>query len=96
MTTKAERLLGLTPAFKRIAHYYVCLGFGEYHPKQHPHYDRVIVRELYEFGENPRVEGEHAGGTIVEFYQGTQRVKWVEFRCQVTGGGGEDVIKRVK
>lgn len=95
MTTKAERRLGLTPAFKRIAFYYLKLGYGRYVP-DHPHYDEVIVKELYEFGENPRVEGEHAGGVIVEFYREKQRVKWVEFRCQVTGGGGQDVIKRVK
>jgi len=96
MTTKAERLIGLTPAFKRIAHYYLCLGYGDYTPENHPHYDKVVVRSLYEFSENPRVAGERAGGTVVEFYRGAQRVKWVEFRCQVTGGGGDAVIQRVK
>ena len=37
MTTKAERRIGLTPAFKRIAYYYLKLGYGEYHPENHPH-----------------------------------------------------------
>lgn len=94
MTTKAERRIGLTPAFKRIAYYYLKLGFGKYTPRNHPHYDLVVVRELYEFWEP--IPNEHAGGIIVEFYHGKQRVKWVEFRCQAVGGGGQDVIKRVK
>ena len=96
MTRRVETILGLTPVFKRVAHYYLCLGYGEYTPPNHPHYDKVIVRELYEFMENPQVEGEHAGGVIVEFFLKARRVKWIEFRCQVTGGGGDDVIKRVK
>lgn len=90
---RAERRLGLTPALKRIAHYYLCLGRGEYQPKNHPHYDRVVVRELYEFMENPTLAGSYAGGTVVEFFAGTQRVKFVEFRCEVVGGGGESVAQ---
>jgi len=92
--TKIERFLGLTPVIKRIAHYYLCLGFGEYKP-QHPHYDRIVVRFLYDFAENPLVPGEHAGGTVVEFFLGDVRVKWVEFRCQVVGGGGKPIVQAV-
>ena len=94
----AERVIGLTPMIKRIAYYYLRLGEGEYIPDggNHPHYDRILVRELYEFKENPRVEDEHSGGMIVEFFKNKRRVRWVEFRCQVVGGGGEAVIKRVK
>lgn len=93
-----ERIIGLTPVLKRIAWHYVRLGEGSYMPDggNHPHYDRVVVRELYEFQENPQVEGEHAGGTIVEFFKDSRRVRWVEFRCQVVGGGGEAVLRRVK
>lgn len=94
--SRAEQKLGLTPILKRTAHYYLRLGEGEYQPQHHPHYDRVVVRELYEFMENPEVSGEHAGGTIVEFFHEGRRTKWVEFRCQVTGGGGDSVIKRIK
>ena len=96
MSRRVEVILGLTPAFKRIAHYYLCLGFGEYVPDNHPHYDQVVVRPLYEFMENPQVPGEYAGGTVVEFFKEKRRVKWVEFRCEVIGGGGDDAIKRVK
>lgn len=94
MTTTAERRIGLTPAFKRIAYYYVKLGYGEYKPANHPHYNRVVVRELYDFKEGS--DEEYAGGIIVEFYRDDHRVKWVEFRCQAVGGGGQDTIKRVK
>lgn len=96
--SKAERIIGLTPMIKRIAYYYLRLGEGEYTPDggNHPHYDKIIVRELYEFKENPQVEGEHAGGMIVEFFKDGHRVRWIEFRCQVVGGGGDDIIKRVK
>jgi len=91
----AERRLGLTFVFKHIAQYYLSLGYGEYRPENHPFYDRVVVRELYPFMENPLVKGECAAGVIVEFFQGKQRVKFVEFRCQVVGGGGESVAQSV-
>lgn len=93
-----ERIIGLTPMIKRIAYYYLRLGEGIYAPDggNHPHYNRVVVRELYDFRENPKVEGEHAGGMIVEFFKDDRRIRWVDFRCQVIGGGGEAIIKRVK
>ena len=96
--SKTERLLGLTPVIKRIAYYYLRLGEGEYTPDggNHPHYDKIIVRELYEFKENPKVEGEHSGGVVVEFFKDKRRIRWIEFRCQVVGGGGEEIIRRVK
>ena len=93
--SRTETILGLTPAFLRIAHYYLCLGHGIYWPKNHPHYDEVVVGSLYEFGENPEVPGEHAGGTSVTFFKDGRRVKFVEFRCQVVGGGGDPVIALV-
>jgi hypothetical protein len=96
--SKTERIIGLTPMIKRIAYYYLRLGEGEYFPAggNHPYYDKIIVRELYEFKENPLVEGEHSGGMVVEFFRKMRRIRWVEFRCQVVGGGGEVTIKRVK
>jgi hypothetical protein len=93
--SKAEARLGLTPAFLRIAHYYLLLGYGEYYPKHHPHYDHVVVRLLYDFGENPMVPGEYAGGSVVEFFQGDRRIKFVDFRNQVVGGGGDSLLKEV-
>jgi len=93
MSKNPELRIGLTPAFKRIAHYYLCLGYGVYYPQNHPHYDCVVVRELYAFNENPRCPGEHAGGTVVEFFQKEQRCKWIEFRCQAVGGGGQPILR---
>lgn len=96
--SKIETRLGLTPAFQRIAYYYLRLGEGTYIPAggDHPHYDRVVVRELYEFKENPQVPGERSGGLVVEFFKAERRVRWVEFRCQVVGGGGQPLIRQVK
>jgi hypothetical protein len=93
--SRSEHLIGLTPVIKRVAHYYLQLGHGEYHP-DHPHYDRVVVRPLYDFQENPEAPGEFAGGTIIEFFQRARRVRWVEFRCQVVGGGGSPIVRRVE
>ena len=87
---KIESRLGLTPALKRIAYYYLCLGFGEYSPNggKHPHYNKVIVRDFYEFKDD-------VGGVIVEFFKEGRRIRWVEFRNQVVGGGGDSVIQSV-
>lgn len=95
---KLETLIGLTPAFQRIAYYYLRLGEGVYVPDngQHPHYNKIIVRELYEFHENPLVSNERSGGLIVEFFKDDRRIRWIEFRCQVVGGGGVPMIKRIK
>jgi hypothetical protein len=95
--SKTESLLGLTPAFQRIAYYYLRLGEGVYTPNDgHPHYNKIIVRELYEFRENSLTPGERSGGLIVEFFKNNRRIRWLEFRCQVVGGGGEPLIKRIK
>jgi len=93
--SKTEVRLGLNPAFLRIAYYYLRLGEGKYVPEHHPHYDEVIVRELYEFGENPTVPGEYAGGMVVEFFKAGRRLRFVELRCQVVGGGGDSIIHSV-
>ena len=95
--TKLETRVGLTPALKRIAYYYLRLGEGVYTPDggRHPHYDRVVVRPLYEFTESAQTPGEYAGGSIVEFYWEGSRIRWVEFRNQVIGGGGHEIVKSV-
>lgn len=95
--SKVNTLLGLTPVFKRIAYYYLSLGIGSYIPDggKHPHYNKVIVRELYEFKSSALNSDDMAGGVTVEFFKDNQRVRWVEFRCQAVGGGGEPVIKEV-
>lgn len=88
-----QRGVGLTPVLMRTAHYYTKLGLGEYPVPGHSHYDRVVVRDLYAFMENPCTPGEYAGGLIVEFFQGKKRVRHVEFRCQVVGGGGDPIAR---
>lgn len=93
--SKTEMRLGLNPAFLRIAYYYLRLGEGAYTPENHPHYDKVLVRELYEFSENPTVPGEYAGGVVIEFFKDGRRLRFVEFRTQIVGGGGDSIIHSV-
>lgn len=94
---KADIRLGLTPAFKRIAYHYLLRGVGTHVPVEtpHPHYSKVVVRELYEFRENPHDETAHAGGVVVEFFREDRKVRWVEFRCSPVGGGGTPLIRAV-
>ncbi|MAG64406.1 MAG: hypothetical protein CMK74_00800 [Pseudomonadales bacterium] len=93
----SARRVGLTPAFLRIAYYYLCLGVGEYTPK-HAHYDRVVVHPLYEFNENPQHPGvleEFAGGLVVEFFLKQKRVRSIDFRCQIAGWSGVPVMRSI-
>lgn len=94
---KAQHLVGMTPNLMRIAYYYLRLGEGEYAPDggHHPHYNKVIVRQLYEFKESDRVEGTYAGGMIVEFFKDNRRVRWLEFNCGVVGFGGDAIVREV-
>lgn len=89
------RGIGLTPVLMRTAHYYTKLGLGEYPVPGHSRYDKVVVRDLYAFKENPLTPGEYAGGLVVEFFLGERKVRYVEFRCQVVGGGGAPVARPV-
>jgi hypothetical protein len=89
-----ERLLGLTPTFKRLAWSYVKRGVGS-HAISHADFDEVIVRELYEW-HSPTNEMPPQGGLIVEFLWLGERRKWVEFGCQSIGGGGEPLMREVK
>jgi hypothetical protein len=85
----------MTPNLMRIAYYYLCLGIGEYVPDNHPHYNKVVVRQLYEFKESEKAEGVYAGGIIVEFLKDGRRIRWLEFNCSPVGFGGDDIVKEV-
>lgn len=88
-----ERLLGLTPTFKRLAWSYVKKGIGS-HPSHDPAFDEVRVRELYDWY-SPTNEMPAQGGIVVEFMWLGERKKWVEFGCHFIGGGGEPFMKEV-
>jgi hypothetical protein len=89
-----ERILGLTPTFKRLAWSYAKKGVGS-HPSDSPEYDEVRVRELYEW-HSPTNAMPPQGGLIVEFFWLGERLKWVEFGCHFIGGGGTPFIAEVK
>lgn len=91
---RLEHKLGLTAVFKRLAFSFLQRGLGE-HRIDHPQYDKVIVRPLYDWSTPTDESVPSQGGIIVEFYREGNRVRWVEFGCRVIGGGGESIIREV-
>lgn len=91
---RAESRLGLSPVFKRLAWSYVKKGVGS-HAIEHPDYDEVIVRELYEW-HSPTNEMPPQGGLVVDFMWMGERRRWVEFGCHFIGGGGEAILRSVE
>ncbi len=91
-----ETRVGLTPILKRLAFYYLSLGYGS-HDIDHPEYDKVAVKELYPWEPNPQNKkgDEYGAGTQVNFYRKGQRIRFIEFSIRFSGGGGEDMIKRI-
>lgn len=89
-----EHLIGLTPVLKRLAYSYLKKGVGS-HAIEHPVYDEVIVRELYEWHSPDDRQLPPRGALIVEFLSLGQRIRWVEFGVQFIGGGGEDILRAI-
>jgi hypothetical protein len=92
--SRVDHKLGLTPVFKRLAFHYLQKGLGEY-PIDHPQYDKVVVRSLYDWRTPTDDNIPSQGGVEVGFYRAGRRVRWVEFGCRVIGGGGEPIIREV-
>jgi hypothetical protein len=90
--SKVEHLLGLTPALKRVAWAYLRRGEGVYSTDLLG-FDRVVVKELYPL-QSP-ADAPPQGGMIVEFWRVGRRVRWLDFGCRVTGGGGDPIIREV-
>lgn len=95
--TRAETRLGLTPVFKRLAFYYLKKGIGSHavDPPYDEFYDEVVVRELYEWHSPNDAALPPQGGLVVEFRAAGERVRWVEFGCHATGGGGTPMIREI-
>jgi hypothetical protein len=92
--TRIERRLGINAVLKRLAFYYLQKGVGS-HAIEHHVYDEVVVSVLYDWYTPDEKKMPPQGGMIVEFRRLGQRVRWVEFGCHYTGGGGEDVLREV-
>jgi hypothetical protein len=92
--SRVDHKLGLTPMLKRRAFNYLLKGMGE-HESDHPAYDKVVVKSLYDW-QTPGDENlPSQGGAVVEFHKGGKRVRWVEFGCRVIGGGGDPIVREV-
>lgn len=92
--SRIEHKLGLTPVFKRLAFSFLQRGLGEY-PIEHPQYDKVVVRPLYDWTSPVDENIPSQGGVLVEFFRAGRRVRWIEFGCRVIGGGGETIVREV-
>lgn len=79
---------------KRRAFHYLQKGIGTY-PSDHPAYDTVVVRSLYDWTTPSDEAMPSQGGLVVEFHRGGKRVRWVEFGCRVVGGGGDPIVREV-
>ena len=90
--SRGEHRLGLTPVLKRLAWYYVKRGAGS-HAIEHPVYDEVIVRELYDWNTPNDEKLPPQGGIVVEFMRLGERMRWVEFGCRCIGGGGAPIMR---
>lgn len=79
---------------KRRAFHYLQRGVGRFE-SDHPAYDVVVVKPLYDWKmpQDDSIPGQ--GGMVVEFHKDGRRVRWVEFGCRVIGGGGEPIVREV-
>ena len=94
MTLRTDHKLGLTPMLKRRAFHYLLRREGRYE-SDHPAYDAVVVRSLYDWQTPSDDNIPSQGGAVVEFHRDGKRVRWVEFGCRVIGGGGEPIVREV-
>lgn len=92
--TRIEQRLGINAVLKRLAFYYLQKGVGS-HAIEHHTYDEVVVAVLYDWHTPDEKKMPPQGGMVVEFRRLGQRIRWVEFGCHYTGGGGEDILREV-
>lgn len=79
---------------KRRAFHYLLRGVGTY-VSDHPAFDTVVVKPLYDWKAPPDEAIPGQGGAVVEFHKDGKRVRWVEFGCRVVGGGGDPIVREV-
>lgn len=92
--SRVDHKLGLTPMLKRRAFHYLLRGAGSYE-SDHPAYDKVVVKSLYDWQTPADDALPSQGGVVVEFHKDGKRVRWVEFGCRVIGGGGQPIVREV-
>ncbi len=92
---KEDHRIGITPILLRRAAHYLLLGEGTY-LTNHPHFDKVIVKRIYDLKQSALNDAEWGLGVQVSFYQGDHCNRWVEFGCRTVGAGGDEIIKKVE
>lgn len=87
---KPEQRIGLTPIHVRLAAHYLTKGVGSY-PDPGLGYSLIEV-ELVENWRNRALDGDPAAYFMemrVNMFEGARRVRWVDFKISMTGGGGQ-------
>ena len=90
MMKEAHRV-GVTPYLLRLAVYYAAKGLGAYAPDGDALYDGIVVRELMPWKMGDTLT-ESCMILSVDFYQGNERVRWVEFALTPAGFGGSPIL----
>lgn len=88
--------LGLTPIYTRLAANYMQKGVGTY-PCDKFGYDTVRVICDTDWNNHAHDGAPPAYSMVlrVEFYTRNRRRKWVDFRINLAGGGGEPAVRVV-
>ena len=89
-----EQRLGLTPLYVRLASSFLEKGVGT-HPCNSLGYDKAKV-EVISRWDNYALPGDPPAYFMefqVSFFKQGRRVKWVDFKLNMTGGGGEPAFE---
>lgn len=90
---KPEQRIGLTPIHVRLAATYLTKGQGTYTCDSLGYTEARV--EVVEDWRNRALEGDPPAYFMemrVNLYRGTKRVRWVDFKIGMTGGGGESAF----
>jgi len=87
---KPEQRIGLTPIHVRLAASMLTKGEG-HHPCERLGYTTALVETVEDWRNRARDDQPAAYfmEMRVNFYSGTRRVRWVDFKLSMTGGGGQ-------
>lgn len=90
------QLAGITPLVLRTANYYAMLGIGSYAPKGYGSFDRVEVLVKEPFEMDSSYISHSCSMLRVEFWQGKELQRAVDFVVAVAGFSGRPIVKEVK
>ena len=93
--SREAQLAGITPLVLRTANHYSMLGVGTYLPKGYASFDRVEVRVKEPFEMDSSYISHSCSVLVVEFWQGEQLERSVDFVVAVAGFSGRPIMASV-